>query len=323
MTSDRNQLIALIQQGAIPAQHAEAAAEAVGLYPSGKAWIRFLSQLLLWLGSLALACSVLFFIAYNWSEMGRLFRFALVEAALLLAIAAYWKLDGRGLAAQAALVAAALLLGVLLALFGQVYQTGADPWQLFFNWALLMLPWVLVARLAALWILWLGLINLSLLLYHQVFGGVFSSLFGNDASVHWLLFALNGLALIIWELASRRWSWLATSWAKRLLALANGFPITLLALQAISDHGQLWLSVLLAYPLWLSVLYYFYRIKQPDLFMLAGGCLSLITVLVYFLGHNILRHTDAGSFLILAFAILGLSTAAAVWLKRLHREFSL
>ncbi len=42
---------------------------------------------------------------------------------------------------KAALLLATLLLGVFLALFGQTYQTGADPWQLFANWALLILPW--------------------------------------------------------------------------------------------------------------------------------------------------------------------------------------
>jgi len=30
-----------------------------------------------------------------------------------------------------------ILVGVLLALVGQTYQTGADTWQLFFYWAIL------------------------------------------------------------------------------------------------------------------------------------------------------------------------------------------
>src|SRR5699024_841252 len=124
----------------------------------------FIDRLLLWLGGLALACSVLFFIAYNWADMGRFFRFGLVEGALVAAIAAYWKADGRGVTAQVSLIVATLLLGVLLALFGQVYQTGADSWQLFFYWALLMAPWALIGRLAVLWVFWLGLINLTILL---------------------------------------------------------------------------------------------------------------------------------------------------------------
>ncbi len=41
---------------------------------------------------------------------------------------------------QALLLAIALNIGALLALVGQTYQTGADPWQLFSTWALMLVP---------------------------------------------------------------------------------------------------------------------------------------------------------------------------------------
>ena len=47
-----------------------------------------------------------------------------------------------------------MLVGGLLALIGQTYQTGADPWQLFALWALLALPWCLGARSDMLWAPW-------------------------------------------------------------------------------------------------------------------------------------------------------------------------
>ena len=165
MTSIRRELVGLIKQGAIPRDDVARAVAHSGLYPPGRAWSAFLDRLLLWLGTLALVCGVLFFIAYNWVEMGRWLRFGLVQAALVVAVSVYWWSRGEGVVARAALLAAALLLGVLLALFGQVYQTGADPWQLFFFWAVLMLPWALVARFDVLWMVWLGLLNLALVLY--------------------------------------------------------------------------------------------------------------------------------------------------------------
>lgn len=322
MSSTRSQLVALIERGAMPGEQVDRAVRLSGLYPSGLAWRGFLDRLLLWLGSLALACSVLFFIAYHWADMGRLLRFGLVEAALVLAIAGYWKTDGRGVAAQAVLTAAALLLGVLLALFGQVYQTGADPWQLFFYWALLMLPWVLIGRSAVLWVLWLALINLAILLYYQTWGGVFSALFGVNFSALWLLFLVNTASLVAWELGARHWFGLAISWPKRLLALGSGIPITLLAVLAIADYPEMSVPLLLVYPLWLAALYGVYRRLIPDLFMLAGGCLSAIVVVVYFLADNLLGHAGAGGFLLLAMVVLGLSGSAAVWLKRVHREMA-
>lgn len=320
MASTRRQLVGLIERNAIADEQVDRAVQLSGLYPSGLAWRGFVDRLLLWLGGLALACSLLFFIAYNWADMGRFFRFGLVEGALVAAIAVYWKTAGRGMAAQVSLMVATLLLGVLLALFGQVYQTGADSWQLFFYWALLMTPWALIGRLAVLWVFWLGLINLTILLYYQTWGGIFSALFGLDFSALWLFFLFNSGALALWELGARRWSWLAVSWPKRLLALGSGLSITLLALLAIGDYRQVSGAVLVVYPLWLSALYVVYRKWAADLFMLAGGCLSAIAVIVYFLGDALLTHSEPGGLLVLALLILGLSAAVVVWLKRVHGE---
>ncbi|MFC3284482.1 DUF2157 domain-containing protein [Litchfieldella rifensis] len=320
MASIRRQLVALIERGAIPDEQVERAVRLSGLYPSGRAWSVFVDRLLLWLGCLALAFAVLFFIAYNWAGMGRWLRFGLVEAALVLAVAVYWVVDGRGVVAQAALTAAALLLGVLLALFGQVYQTGADPWQLFFTWALLMSPWVLVARFAVLWVLWLGLLNLAILLYYQTWGGAFDVLFGGEASALWGLFLLNTLTLVLWELGARRWRWLAIDWARRLVALGSGIPITLLMMMRIVDELEASALALLVYPLWLAVIYGVYRYWKPDLFMLAGSCLSALVITILFLARHLFWQAEAAGFLLMSLAILGLGAAAVLWLKRLHAE---
>lgn len=131
MASTRRDLVSLIDQGVISPEQVARAVKASGLRPSPRDWALFIDRLLLWLGGLALAFAVLFFIAYNWAEMGRWLRFGVVQTAMLLAIGiAVW--GKRNLTLQrVALTAASLLVGVLLALFGQVYQTGADPWQLF------------------------------------------------------------------------------------------------------------------------------------------------------------------------------------------------
>jgi hypothetical protein len=58
-----------------------------------------------------------------------------------------------------------VLLGALFAVIGQVYQTGADAWELFAAWALLILPWVAVSRSAAHWMVWLTVTGLAIWLY--------------------------------------------------------------------------------------------------------------------------------------------------------------
>lgn len=322
MASTRRELISLIEQGVIPTEQVAHAVQASGLHPSNRAWAVFIDRLLLWLGGLALAFAVLFFVAYNWAEMGHWLRFGVVQAAMVLAVGiAIWP-KASPMVQRLALTSATLLVGVLLALFGQVYQTGADPWQLFFSWAALTLPWVWVARFELLWVLWLGLLNLTVGLYFRTWGGPFGVLSSSDAAL-WGLFWLNTLALATWEWGARYRNW-ARQWAVRLLAVGSGVPMTLLTMTLIADVGLVWSPVLAVYSLWLAVLYGVYRYWWPDVFMLAGGCVSVIAVTTLLLARLLLWEGDwqEGSLMLMAIAVLAMGTGAVVWLKRLHQEAS-
>ncbi len=320
MFSARKQLIEYFEQGIIPENRISEALGVARLRPDGRAWRDFIDHLLLWAGGLSLAFSVMFFIAYNWSDIGRFAKFALLEACIVLAIGAYWKLAEEAVAAKLALLMATIFLGVLLALYGQTYQTGADPWQLFFNWALLILPWAMVGRFAAIWIVWILLINLSLSLYFQTFRGLLGVAFEDDTDLIWLLFLFNTAAFISWEALSNRLQWLDTSWAVRLLAIACGVPITLLILHSIFDDPVSVPSILV-WSLWLGLMFFYYQKKRPDLFMLAGACLSGIVVVVSFLARVTLEELESAGFLFLAMVVIGLGTAAAVWLRNIHRQW--
>ncbi len=54
---------------------------------------------------------------------------------------------------------------------------------------------------------------------------------------------------------------------------------------------------------------------------LDGGCLSLITVSVSFLGKNMLKEGAAASFLVLAMLVIGMGAGAALWLKHVNQDF--
>lgn len=320
MSTSRSQLIDLIEQGCIPADAIDSALGVLGVRPAGRNWRVFVDQLLLWLGGLALGFAVLFFIAYNWQDLGRFAKFGMVEAVIALAVLGYCKLADNSASGKVSLLVAAIALGVLLALYGQTYQTGADPWQLFFNWALLMLPWAVIGRFAAIWILWVALINVSLMLYFQTFRGFFGFVFSSNSSLLWALFIFNTTALVAWQLLAKHWHWLAQSWAIRLLAVGSGASITWLAMYSIFDSREFAAIPAIVWALWLAVMYYAYRKIKLDLFMLAGSCLSAISVIASFFAEHILNHNDAGSFLVLAFIVIAMGGGAALWLKHLHRE---
>jgi uncharacterized membrane protein len=320
MISTRSQIIEFIEKGAIPKEKIGDALVAANLTPDARSWQTFIDHLLLWLGGLALAVAVMFFIAYNWNDFGHFAKFGMVEGFIVLAIAAFCMLGGDTVASKVSLLVATITLGVLLALYGQTYQTGADPWQLFFNWALLMLPWALISRFPAIWIVWVVLINISIVLYHQTFRGAFWIMFGPTGML-WMVFFFNTLVLSVWELLATRWNWLSERWAIRLLAVGSGCSLTGLVLNAIFDRNYVFDFSGLVWLVWLALMYLVYRKIRPDLFMLAGVCLSVITVSVSFLGKHMLKVGDSGSFLFLALVIIGMGAGAAIWLKNIHQEF--
>jgi uncharacterized membrane protein len=320
MISRRSQIIEFLEQGAIPEEKIAGALRAAKVVPDGKTWRAFVERLLLWLGGLALAFAVMFFIAYNWSDIGRFAKFGMIEGIVVLAIVAYCRSGDGSTAGKVSLLAATICLGILLAFYGQTYQTGADPWQLFFSWALLMLPWAIIGRFPAIWIVWVVLLNVSIVLYFQTFRGIFWSLLDSDTGMLWMIFMVNSLLLAVWEFLAGTWRWLSERWAIRLLATGSGVPLTWLVLHSIfAGSGGSFLPVLI-WAAWLAAMFYVYRRKKPDLFMLAGCCLSGITVTVSFMGRHILEDDSGAGFLLLALMVIGMGGGAAFWLKNVHQE---
>jgi uncharacterized membrane protein len=314
VTRARGDILEWAAQGRIAPSDLRRALEVGEALPTADEWRGFLDRLFLFLGAVSLAASVVFFLAYNWEEMGRFAKFALVEAPILVALALVWRLGLERATGKAALLAAAILVGALLALVGQTYQTGADTFELFFAWALAILPWVLVARFAALWLLWLALANLAVTLYFETFGGWLGFVFGPEEQL-WLQLALNTSALVSWEaLAARGIEWLRERWAVRIIATASGVCATMLALIAVVDPGPSAGSSLLAWVAWIAAAYVVYRHLVQGVFVLAGGTLSVIVVVAAFLGRHVVDG-EAGGFLLIGMIVIALSAGGGYWLR--------
>lgn len=321
MPATRNQIIRLIQQGFIKPDQVDDALVVSELRPNENSWHTFIDRALLLLGGLSLAFALMFFVAYNWSDIGKFAQFGLVQIAIVIAIGCYWKLGVDKLSAKVSLLVGSILIGVLLALYGQTYQTGADPWQLFFSWALLILPWALLGRFSAIWLVWLLLGNLTLALYHQTIRSALWLMFDSETGLLWLLFLFNTIALIVWELSSRYFEWLSTRWVVRILATASGTSITWLVIMAIFESGSIGFTRILVWLAWMPLFYFSYRKLRPDLFMLAGMCLSGILIIVSLLARTIIDSFEAGGFLLIAIVLIGMGSGATIWLKRIHREW--
>jgi uncharacterized membrane protein len=317
-----------IAQGRVKPGHEVMALDLAGMQPKAAQWQRFIVQMLLWCGVIALGASLIFFLAYNWQSMGRFAKFGLAEAAIVCALIACWKLGLESTAGKASLLLASLFTGALLALVGQTYQTGADTYELFLAWAIATLTWVLLARLGAMLLFWLGLVNMSVLLYFQTFGGFFGVLFSSSYQL-WMMLILNAIALVAWEVA--RWrgvQHLQARWSVRVMATVVGVLVTMLMLNAIFGYGDqyrsenqvsVWLA-LVSYVCWVSLSLWVYRRKVQDLYVLAGVVLSLIITLNAWIGRQVLDHSDAGGFLLVGLMIIGSSALGGIWLKKVTQE---
>jgi uncharacterized membrane protein len=319
MTNTRRIVLDWAEQGHIAVSDLPHALALTKVLPSREAWRLFLDRLLLWMGTVLIASGLIFFLAYNWQDLGRFAKFSLVEAVVVTALLFIWRLGLDRPGGKAALFGACLFFGALLALIGQTYQTGADTFELFSVWAAMILPWVLVGRSTVLWLLWLTLVNLSIMLYFQAFPSVFGLLFSTER-VLWVLFAFNTGAIAVWEaVAARGIAWLGRRWAPRLLAAASGGFATALAMTQILDARDASLWAVPAWLAWLAAAWAVYRRFVKDVFVLAGGVLSVIVVVATFFAKH-LSHGSAAGFLLVGLIVIALSAAGGWWLKNVATE---
>lgn len=316
------------------------AVELAGFTADRADWRRYIDYFLMAAGVLLIVAGVAAFFAWNWADLGRVQKFALIQGGVLLAVLVACRRGLDTIPGRATLLAAGGLVGVLLAYFGQTYQTGADPYGLFLGWAILILPWALVGRQAGLWMLLLALANLAFVMYWtQVLNPPagwweLATLLGPlvwlgftvmDSELASCLFAINVLALLAWELlaAWRRPTWMRGRWFPRAaaaLALATVVAPTIAIIFVASLGERLYMSLLspALFVVTTTACLWHYRRRHIDLPILTccltGGILVLTSLAVrYVLG-------DALTMLLLALFLVGQVAAASWWLRGVARD---
>ncbi|NNE64373.1 MAG: DUF2157 domain-containing protein, partial [Gammaproteobacteria bacterium] len=136
-----------------------------GMQPGSNDWLRYIDQFLVTIGALLIVAGVASFFAWNWADLSYMMKFALIQAGIVGTALLAWRFGIDSPGGRAGLFASAFLIGILFAVFGQVYQTGADPYGLFVAWAALVFPLAVIGRQAALWILFQTLLILALIMY--------------------------------------------------------------------------------------------------------------------------------------------------------------
>lgn len=306
-----------------------------GVRPDLAGWRRFLLLCLSLLGFLALACGVVFFIAWNWALMPKMAKFAVVELWIVaLAVVVWWRWYDS--VAQSALLALGLSFGGLFALYGQVYQTGADSWELFRAWAIVLLPLALIARRNGLWFCFWVVANLAFQLYYvgrssAFFSDIpFANLDWFSDSTLYIYIAIQACCLILREALAeyaqkrRPDSWLTSRWLPRLMAAYLLLTLTPLAAEAIVAADYSTKLGLLLWAMTILVGYFYYRHRRPDLCMLTLGVISVVFIGCILIMQLFDRLWDVGSlFFACCLMMLWLVAGGAVllhWRRQLYQR---
>lgn len=293
-------------------------------------WFSWAEQNLLFFGSALVLSGIMFFFAYNWSVMGKFLKLGLLEIGVVACVASSYWLGLHKISGKILLLSASVLLGVLMAVYGQTYQTGADAFELFVGWAALILGWVVVSEFAALWFFWLVLINTGSILYWvQVLEPAHSVKF---EYLCLFIAALNGVALLCREGAVKKgFHFLDGKWLRGILVVAILSVLSIppmsiiLEIDAYSHSHVVPVASALVWPVVALCGYFCYRAILRDMLALALILMNACLILLTLVGKLMLdRHHGSEEFMLLLFAliIIGVVSVTAFWLKRTAKEMA-
>lgn len=245
------------------------------VYSDSKSWKKFLNLLFISLGVGFTVSGIIFFFAYNWTDLHKFAKMGLIEGLIILTTSAvlFTKLNLN--VKNIILTGTAILVGVLIAVFGQIYQTGANAYDFFLGWTLFISLWVVISNFPPLWLVFLALVNTTFVLYSQQVASYWSEVF-----IFSILFVFNSLVLVFTHLLLRfRQDIKVPSWFTSIIGLVAIASSTIGIIIGIFDEHQSSFLLLLL----LSILAYgvglFYSIKTKSGFYLSIIPFSIIIII--------------------------------------------
>lgn len=132
---------------------------------------RELKNIFLYFSIIFFISGVSFFIAYNWNGMGNMEKLGIPLSLITTGVGGWLFWQNREKYRKLSLFFASFFIGTLFALFGQIYQTGADAYTLFINWGIFLLIFSYVERYYPLWTLNIAVLTLGVSLFARLHWG--------------------------------------------------------------------------------------------------------------------------------------------------------
>ncbi len=175
------------------------------LFAQPDEWKKFLKIAFLVLGVGFIISGIIFFFAYNWDDLHKYIKLTLIQLLIPIGIGVNLFFKGHQVIRQLGAITATMMVGVSFAVYGQIYQTGANDFDFFLNWCAVVFVWVVLANSAAHWLLYIVLLNITIFTYYYQYAytWTFEDLYG-------ILFLINALLLIIFTVLGKKTSLINT-----------------------------------------------------------------------------------------------------------------
>lgn len=244
------------------------------VYNDKVAWQKFFRLFFITLGIGFTVSGIIFFFAYNWADLHRFAKTGLTEGLIIATTILVLLPKINSNVRNIILTGSAILVGVLFAVFGQIYQTGANAYDLFLAWTVFVTLWVIVSNFAPLWLLYLVLINTSFILYSQQVAKGWSAVL-----VFTLLFTINITILIVATLLSKNKKTIhVPNWFLNIVALGATSFATIGIIIGIFDEYQVTFPILILLTVIVFALGIWRGLKAKSGFYLAVIPLNLIVI---------------------------------------------
>lgn len=210
-----------------------------------------------------IAVSILYLVAANWFMLSQPIQLAIPQILLLLSAIASILITKHDFLVQCLHTICGLMIGLSLAVIGQIYQTGADSYLLFLIWSILLLPWFYRYNIGV-FLLFCVISQIALFLF-------FIQTFWGNEYPELFMICVNLFALIQFYFCIKYYPKLRYLF---LLWFAI-FSIWHMAMYLYAEKG--WIYLVFAFPLLASALSYFYKNKDQ-----LGSALAAVSLGITF-----------------------------------------
>lgn len=281
------------------------------LFPNQR-WGLLISYLFLILGCALILSGLIYFFAFNWAAIPPLVKLVSIQLGIIICVMAAYFYTLERLSGQLLLLSASVLVGIFMAVYGQIYQTGADVYQLFMMWSVLILAWTMLSNFAMQWLIWLIVTNLFFILYWQQ---VILPDYSKSPLILAYLGMFNSGFLLLREylIGYVRFNWLTSNWVRYLLIIYIFILSDIIIIDWMFDGNSKLTIVSIIGLITHAILFVIYRFKQIDLPALSLVILSICIIIEAtfirllfntFSGYSILISMAAITIIIFSIAVI-------------------